>query len=175
MSKIYIILMQTNTIPNKLISFFTRYEYGHVGISLDKNCKKIYSFGRKKLHSIINGGFTIENKDGAFFTYFNKTTCKIFEVNVSNLQYNKIKKELYKMSLNMNDYKYDFIGIILRYFKIPYTRKNKYVCSYFVAKILDSNGVHKFEKKLSLITPKDFSNIKDFKEIYVGKYSQYDN
>lgn len=44
MKKIYILLMHTNTIPAKIIKFVTRYEYSHVGISLEKNCNTIYSF-----------------------------------------------------------------------------------------------------------------------------------
>ncbi len=173
MKKIYIVLMQTNTIPNKLISFFTRYEYGHVGISLNKNCDEIYSFGRRKVHSIINGGFTIERKDGPFFTFFKNTTCKIYEVDVNCLQYIRLKKIVNDMKKNSENYDYDLLGIILRFFKIPYTRDNKYVCSYFVAYVLEKSGIYKFNKKACLVTPKDFSRIKIFKEIYTGKYSKY--
>ena len=173
MKKIYIVLMQTNTIPNRLVSIFTNYEYGHVGISLKRNCNTIYSFGRRKLHSIINGGFTIEKKNGAFFSYFKDTKCKILEVNVTNVGYFKIRKILREMSKNRKKYKYDYSGIILRYFKIPFVRKNKYVCSYFVAYMLENSGVYKFDKKVCLVTPKDFSKLKSFKEIYTGKYSRY--
>lgn len=42
MKKIYLILMHTYTIPSRLVRLFTRYEYSHVGISLEKECNKIY-------------------------------------------------------------------------------------------------------------------------------------
>lgn len=64
MKKIYILLMHTKTIPSKIVRFFTRYKYSHVAMSLDKSCEVTYSFGRRKLNSILNGGFNILNKEG---------------------------------------------------------------------------------------------------------------
>ena len=78
MKKIYILLMHTYTIPSKIVKIFTNYEYSHVGISLSRECDEIYSFGRKKINSILNGGFVVEKKDGEFFKKFNNTKCKIF-------------------------------------------------------------------------------------------------
>ena len=43
MKKVYILLMHTNTMPSKIIKFFTRYQYTHVGIALEKNCENICS------------------------------------------------------------------------------------------------------------------------------------
>ena len=84
--------MHTHTMPSRLVKIFTNYEYSHVGISLDKECNNIYSFGRKKLNSILNGGFVVEKKDGLFFRKFNKTECKIYELEVTNSQYKDLKK-----------------------------------------------------------------------------------
>ena len=67
MKKIYVILLHTNTIPSKLVRFFTRYKYSHVAISLSSNCDILYSFGRKKIDSIFNGGFVIQKKQDDFF------------------------------------------------------------------------------------------------------------
>ena len=87
MKKIYILLMHTHTIPAKIIKTVTNYEYSHVGICLDKDCSAIYSFGRRHLHFIFDAGFLIEYKDGDFFKTFNKTKCKIYEVKVTDKQY----------------------------------------------------------------------------------------
>ena len=175
MKKIYILLMNTNTLPSKLIKFITRYEYSHVGISLEKNCNIIYSFGRKKLHSILNGGFTIEYKDGKFFNRFNKTKCKIYEVNINDEQYKNVKNILNNMESNIDDYKYDFLGIIPRFFGIPVVIKHRYVCSYFVAFVLEKAKICNFNKKVCLTVPKDFENLKEFNEIYTGNYKLYKN
>ncbi len=129
--------MHTKTIPSRLIKFVTCYEYSHVGISLDKKCNEIYSFGRKKHNTILNSGFNLEYKDGEFFNKFNKTTCKIYEIEVTDKQYQKVVKIINKMKAHTNNYKYDYFGIIPRFLGIPITIKNRYVCSYFVAYILN--------------------------------------
>ena len=173
MKKVYILLMHTNTIPAKIIKTFTKYEYSHVAFSLDEKCDITYSFGRKKLHSILDSGFVVEHRNGEFFKTFYKTECSIYEVKVTDEQYNSVKEIINRMKKNSNDYKYDFLGIILRYFGVPLTFKNRYVCSYFVASVLEKAKIHIFNKKTCLIKPKDFDNIKGFNKIYRGKYLLY--
>lgn len=175
MKKIYILLMQTNTMPSRLIKVFTQYEYSHVAISLEKDCYITYSFGRRRVNSIIDGGFVIEQKDGEFFKKFNQTNCKIYEIEVNEKQYRKLRKMLKRMEHHQDKYQYDFIGIICRYFKIPITFRNKYVCSYFVASLLEKAKICYFEKEPYFIVPKDFENIPCFNEIYDGKYLLYQN
>lgn len=173
MKKIYLILMHTNTIPSKLVKFFTRYKYSHVAISLDKNCDTIYSFGRRKVNSILNGGFVIQKKQGEFFKKFDKTTCRIYELDVNEEQYKDVKNILDNMQLNPSKYKYDFIGIIPRFLGTPFTIKNRYVCSYFIADILEKAKIYKFNKKAYFVKPKDFETIQDSKQIYSGLYMTY--
>lgn len=167
--QIYIIQMHTNTIPSKIVKHVTRYKYSHVAISFTKDCDTIYSFGRKSLDSILKGGFVMEHKDGAFFQRFNDTICRIYEINITNEQYNKVKKIILQMQNNSDYYKYDFVGIVLRLFKIPISFKNKYVCSYFVADLLDKAGIYKFDKKNFFVQPKDFENFGQAKELYEGQ------
>lgn len=171
--KIYIIQMHTNTIPSKIVKLVTRYEYSHIAIAFDENCDTIYSFGRKKLNSILNGGFVIENKNGEFFTKFNKTICRIYELEVTEEKYKRLRKIITDMEENIEKYKYDFLGIILRFFKIPISFNNKYVCSYFVADVLERSNIYHFNKKTFFIKPEDFEKIKGIKEIYSGSYVKY--
>ncbi|MCI8574899.1 MAG: hypothetical protein HFI09_00330 [Bacilli bacterium] len=173
MSKIYIILMHTKTIPAKLIKWVTHSNYSHVALSFEKECNTLYSFGRRNLHSIINSGFTIEKKKGPFFQTFNKTTCKIYEVEIEEEKYQRIKKIILEMQRHKERYKYDFIGLVLRYFKIPIRLKNHYVCSYFLANLLEESGVYTFAKKSYFVRPKDFENIAIGNEIYQGEYQKY--
>ena len=166
--------MHTNTIPSKFVRFFTRYNYSHVAISLDKNCDTIYSFGRKNIHSFIDGGFVVENKNGEFFNFFNKTVCKIYEIDVTDKQYKDVKKILNDMEQNSDKFKYDVWGVIPRFFGIPITFKNKYVCSYFVAYILDRAKIYKFDKRICLINPSYFEKIYKLNLIYSGSYLLYE-
>ena len=173
MKKIYLILMHTNTIPAKLVKFFTRYEYSHVAISLEKDCNIIYSYGRKKVNSILNGGYTAEKRNGEFFKKFNNTVCKIYEIDVTKKQYQRVKEIINDMQLNTTKYKYDFLGIIPRFFGIPVTIKNRYVCSYFVAYVLKESKIYNFSNNICLIKPRDFESLNILKEKYIGKYSLY--
>ncbi len=175
MAKIYILLMQTFTIPARLIRLCTNYEYSHVALSLDKNCDVLYSFGRRKVNSIWNGGFTKELKTGPFFHKFANTKCIIYELTITNEQYKKIEMILKKMSQEENKYKYDFLGLIVRCIGIPLTIKNHYVCSFFVAELLKKVQVINLDKKPCLVKPKDFANYLKNKEIYVGNYVTYNN
>ena len=173
MKKIYILLMHTNTNPSKFVKLMTKYEYSHVAISLEKECNKIYSFGRRKPRSIIGAGLSIERKNGEFFEIFNKTKCKIYELEVEENKYNKLKQILEDMEENANIYRYDYLGVALRYLYIPVTFKNKYVCSYFVADILQKTEIYNFDKDPCFIKPGDFEKIKRLNEIYVGQYNLY--
>jgi len=173
MKKIYILLMHTYTIPSRLVRVFTNYEYSHVGISLDKKCDTIYSFGRKKLNSILNGGFVVEKKDGLFFKKFNNTKCKIYELEVTKKQYKDLENILKDMEQDNEKYKYDFLGIVPRFFRIPVTLKNRYVCSYFVAYVLDKANICNFTKNVCLINPRDFEKLEGTTEIYSGFLRMY--
>lgn len=173
MKKIYILLMHTNTMPARLIKTITRYEYSHVAISLDESCETLYSFGRRRWNSVLDAGFSVETKTGEFFKYFNKTKCKIYEVEITDEQYDAVLDIIKYMENNEHTFKYDFCGIVIRFFNIPITFKNRYVCSYFVADVLQKAKVHKFNKKACLIKPKDFDGIKGFNEIYKGSYLKY--
>jgi len=173
MEKIYIILMDTKTIPSRLVSMFTLYKYSHVAISFDKKCDVIYSFGRRNLYWVFNGGFVVENKDGCFFKKFRNTRCKIYEIDVTKKQYNDIVNIVSDMNKNKDIYRYDYLGIILRYLGINVTFKNKYVCSYFVAKLLYDNDICAFDKDVWFVKPSDFEKIDCLNLIYNGEYLLY--
>lgn len=173
MKKIYVLLMKTKTSTDRFIRFMTKYDYSHVAISLDKSCEKTYSFGRKKPHSVLNGGFVTENKNGPFFRIFNDTSCRIYEVETDDEQYEQLKNIIENIEENREIYKYDYLGIIYRFLNIPKIYENKYVCSYFVADVLEKSKIHKFEKAPCFIRAEDFENLDNFKEIYTGKYSLY--
>lgn len=173
MKKIYVLLMHTNTIPAKLIKMATNYPYSHVGISLEKDCNIIYSFGRKKFNSILDAGFSIEYKNGKFFQKFNKTICKIYEIEITDKQYEELEKILTDIIINRSCYKYDFIGIVLRFFGIPVTFKNRFVCSYFVAFLLEKAKIYHFKKRVSMMKPQDFEGLLGFRKIYAGRYALY--
>ncbi|MBQ2872787.1 MAG: hypothetical protein IJE89_02170 [Bacilli bacterium] len=173
MKKIYVIQMHTKTIPSRFVSFFTMYKYSHVALSFTKDCEVTYSFGRKNLYSFLNGGFVIQYKDGEFFNKFCDTKCRVYEVEITDEQYVSLYNMIEDMKSRQDEYKYDFVGIILRYLKLPVTFENRYVCSYFVAEMLEKSNICEFDKKTCFVKPKDFEKMVGFNEIYTGKYTLY--
>lgn len=172
-NKIYIIQMHTRTKPAKVIKLFTHYQYSHVAISLSKDCYETYSFGRKSLHNILNGGFVKEHKDGQFFNYFNETVCRIYELEVTEEKYSKIKKRLKFVEKHSKLFKYDYLGLLLNPFNIHFPFKNKFVCTSFVASLLEQTGIYKFDKDPCFVRPIDYEGLKGAKQIYLGKYKDY--
>lgn len=173
MRKIYLIQMHTGTIFSKVVKFVTRYSYSHIAISFNKNCDYIYNFGRRNPDSILDAGFVMENKSGRFFKKFKNTRCRIYEVEVTDKQYEDLIKIVKYMKKNKDIYSYDYLGVFLRFLKIPVTFKNKYVCSYFVAELLEEANVYDFDKKTCFVCPRDFENIDGSNLIYSGRYLLY--
>lgn len=168
MKDIYILQMHTGTIPSIIIKFFTGYKYSHVLLSLDNSLTKMYSFGRKQLFNPLNAGLVIENIDGEFFKHFKKTQCRIYKLTISNKQYDKLKNILSKFEKNINEYKYDIIGLIFKCISIPIKREKHYVCSQFVAEVLSEAKIYQFNKPTSLVKPKDFETINNTENIFSG-------
>lgn len=168
MKDIFIIQMHTGTLPSIIIKLFTRYKYSHVLIATDISFKKMYSFGRKNIFNPFNAGFVIENIDGAFFKRFNKTMCRVYKITISNKKYNKVIKLLNYFENHEKEYKYDILGLILKTISIPIKREKHYVCTQFVAEILEQAEICEFNKPTTLVRPKDFENIDNIEEIYNG-------
>lgn len=171
MKQVYILLMHTHTRVSEVIRFVTRYGYSHVALSFDESCDVLYSFGRREVHSILNGGLSIERREGEFFRVFPNAACIIYRVDVTEEQYDAARRLVGWMEQFQEIYRYDFLGIALRFLGFPVTFTNRYVCSYFVAYVLEYAGIFRFAKPACLVQPKDFYALDGFKEIYRGKYS----
>lgn len=169
MAQIYIVLMHSMTAPAKLVKLATRYKYSHVAISLEKNCDTLYSFGRKKVNNALDGGYSVELRNGEFFKKFKNAVCSVYEINVTDKQKESLENLLFDMQKDSEKFKYDFVGAFLRFFKIPITFKNQYTCSYFVAYALEKAEIYRFETPCHFITPKHFEKL-NLNKIYEGKY-----
>ena len=60
MKNIYLIITYTGTLPAKLIKLYTKNEYSHISISLDKELNEMYSFARKNPYNFLNAGMIQE-------------------------------------------------------------------------------------------------------------------
>lgn len=169
----YIIQTHSGTIPSRIIRLATRYEYSHVMISLDDSFSKMYSFGRRTVNNPLNGGFVVENMNGEFFEKFDKTECRIYKFKITEEKYQLLVDTIAEYEKNPSKYNYDIIGLLLRFFKIKIKRKNHYVCSQFVAEVIDKSSIYKFNKPFEFVKPKDFDDLSNKEIAYVGRLKEY--
>ena len=92
MKKIYIVFTYTGTALSRLVRLYTRKEYSHVSISLDKKLNKMYSFGRLNPYIPFIGGLVKESPKYGTFKRFKNTKSQIYSFEVSDSDYYLIKK-----------------------------------------------------------------------------------
>lgn len=172
MKEIKIVLTQTNTIVSKTLKTFSKRPYNHISISLVEDCSTMFSFGRKITWFPLIGGFVKENVNSGVFKMHPETKCKIYKLDVTDDDYDKIIERLNNFLSEPNSFKYSFINLFLMYFDIPFQRKYHYVCSSFVTYLL--HGIIPLEKEISLVTPYDYDNL-NLSEIYEGTLHDYVN
>ena len=169
--RIYIVLTYTGTILSKVIKFYTKAEYSHVSLSLDKKLNKMYSFGRLNAYNPFIGGFVHEGVDRGTFKRFKNTITEIYCIEITNKQYNKIKQVIKKMKLNKNNYKFNFIGLVLAGINYKYKRANSFYCAEFVKYLISEANL---ELELpNVLKPIDFRKHNNLCLLYKGKLKNY--
>lgn len=89
--KLYVMISRTNTKTGNFIRFFTRYDYNHVSLSLDKELKSFVSFARMVQDAPLYGGFVTESLE-RFLHNGKNSQVKIYEVNITKEKYDNLKK-----------------------------------------------------------------------------------
>lgn len=170
MKSIYVVLMNTGTIPSRIIKNVTRYKYSHVVLSLDDSYKKLYSFGRRTIRNFFNAGLVTYGIESDFFRKFHETECIIYEIKVTIKEYNNLEKILNEYEKNINCYHYDIKGLLVRiFYQNPKVRENHYVCSQFVSEVLMKAKICDFGKTPAEVRPYDFTILPNVNKIYEGK------
>ncbi|MFJ7827770.1 hypothetical protein [Psychrobacillus sp. NPDC096623] len=131
--KIYIILSNTGTLFSKAIGMYTKKELNHASIAFDEELMEMYSFGRKSSHNPFNGGFVKENPVEGLFQ---RATCAIYECEVTDSVYIRMKRKIHQMEQQKQLYKYNLIGLLFIAINIEIERENAFFCSQFVATIM---------------------------------------
>ena len=72
MKDIFIVLTSTGTTLSKIIKSYTKDEFAHISISLDRELQEMYSFGRLNPYNPFFGGFIREYIDKGTFKRFYK-------------------------------------------------------------------------------------------------------
>lgn len=170
---IYVLLSRTHTLPARLIRLFTGEPYSHTSIALDIELKQMYSFARKHIHNPFDCGFINENIETGIFGLDKNVYCSVYEVPVTEEQYQLIRREIDIFIKNREIYRYNYTGLVGVMFGKNVVDGKHFFCSQFVSHIFYKSGIRLFSKENGLIRPYDFHiRLKD-KRIYKGKLSEY--
>ena len=171
MKEIYIVVTHTGTVLSRIIKNYTQDEFSHVSISLDKELKEMYSFGRLNPYNPFWGGFVQEGINFGTFKRFRKTVCKIYSLKITEEQYNNVRGMIEYIKSSKQLHKFNVIGLFAVGFNKRISFENSFYCAEFVKYVLDKSGI---ENNLpELIKPEDFKNIQGLNEIYSGRLRKY--
>ena len=171
MKKVYIILTNSGSLLSKVIKFYTKKEYTHVSISLDRGLRKMYSFGRLKAYNPFIGGFVHESTNHGTFKRFKNTTTCIFSVDVEEEEYETIKQTIKEFKRQRRIYKFNIIGLFAVAIHLKLRFKNSFYCAEFVKEVLQRANVAPDLPKI--IKTEDFRKMENISVIYQGMLKDY--
>ena len=154
---------------SSLIRNYTNDPYNHISISFDPELRKMYSFGRKYENSPWLGGFVKEDVNSKILYY---ATTTIYELEITNQQYVRLKLDLNYFKQEKENLQYNFFGLLALALDIPLKRSNAYFCSEFIATLFVRAGIAP-NLDPQFTSPMDLINIPGLKEIYTGALNDY--
>ena len=171
MKKIYIVLSYTGTILSRVVKLYTQKEFSHVSISLDKGLRHMYSFGRLHAYNPFIVGFVQESPDYGTFKRFSNTTTEIYSLKVSNQDYWKISRAIYKMERDRDEYAFNMLGLLMVAGNYHLKRNRHFYCAEFVKYVLDCSSLQL--NLPEIVKPDDFLKVDGIQLEYKGKLKDY--
>ena len=159
--KVYLLLTKFPDTGTKIIKALTGLEYPHTSIGLDEDMNTFYSFVYK--------GFIVEKINRYAKPGRENIPCKLYEMNVSEETYLKIKQAL-EYFVEFRDYfYYSKTSLVLSILGLPYKRSRfGFFCSQFVAHILQKSMENKEIKCVNRCFSNDLSSISGMHLKYQG-------
>ena len=133
----------------------------------------MYSFSRRNYYLPIIAGLIKEDIHTGIYKTHHNTRCQIYKHKVTSEQFYTVKTTIDQFMSNQSQYRYNFAGLIPMFFNIPYQREHHYVCSQFVAYVLQETQIAQLEKHFSIVRPQDFPKLNNVELIYSGRLSDY--
>ena len=170
---VYIVISQTGTLLSRLLKLVTKAEYNHASISLVPDLATMYSFGRKNPYNPFWAGFVTESARFGTFKRFSKTRIQVLDLTVTEEQYRDIQSRINIISANRRHYHYNYLGLYLAPFRIPYQHKRCYYCSEFVNHLLARSKVRGAKNPHAIVHPMHFLSLPEAKPVYTGRLIDY--
>lgn len=143
---IFVLLSRHHTFVELLAECLSGKGFTHASIGLEEEKGVFYSFGIK--------GFQAETPQKWVDLGIK---LQLYEIPVTNEQYNCIKEGIEEMQNHSKEFHYNFFGLLMGLLHIPINLKKRYFCSQYVAKLLTDAGIITPERKENLFLPKHFS------------------
>lgn len=172
MQKIYIVLTHTGTILSNIIKKYTKDEYSHISIALDEELEDIYSFGRIYPYIAFIGGLVKESLTSGTFKRFKNTTTAVYELEVTNEQYEIIKTTIKVMFKHREEYKFNIKGLFCVAINKKIKKPKTFYCAEFVKYVLEKANINTTYLP-EIIKPESFKKIENMELIYTGKLKKY--
>ena len=150
MKTIKVLLSKYNDRASRFVYFCSGLRgYTHASLALEDYPDEFFSFNRR--------GFIIETPEKC--RRHGVQSCRMYEMEVSDEVYEKIHSQIETMRSNRKDYHYSVVTMLAALLRIPYQRKQHYVCSTFVADILHNSGALQLRRAPSITIPNDFPQL----------------
>lgn len=171
MAHIYIAFVDTPGIFASLIRKFLKQRYVHVVISGDAELTEAYSVGRRNPAIPVIAGFEKEDK-AKILHIFPDAFYRICELTCTLEQKQRIMGRLRTDYHRRFRIHYAVCSLPFLVMGIPFYQKDHYICSSYIARILQENGISVSQKHFSLVTPKDFLEYSRLRQIFEGPLSE---
>ena len=169
---IYVVVTCTGTGIAKAIRVVTRMPYSHASISLDQTLDVLYSFCRSYRLSPLPATFNPEIVGTGTLGRFDNIPCEIYAIPVTEEQYLRMKGLIAYFCAFRRDFSYSLMGLIWVKLQKERELNRKFVCSQFVAYLLEECGI-RLDKDPSLYSPDDLRYIPGANLVYRGELNQY--
>lgn len=171
MKKIYIILTHTGTVLSNIIKKYTKDEFSHISIALDKELNEMYSFGRLNAYNPFLAGFVHEHIESGTFKRFKNTKTRIYSLEIEDKQYENIKNDIMKFKKEKHKYKFNILGLFAVSIHMKLKFKDYFYCAEFVKYVIEKSGVN--INLPEIIKPEDFKKLKNLEVVYEGLLAEY--
>lgn len=164
---VYIVLVYTGTWLAHITRYYFNDVYTHAALALNKDLKELYATDFRKDSFLVEDIKTCLK--GA-----PDSTFSVYQVNVPVDVFNNLKNRIEDLKNNVVKVNYNKWGIIGLALNTPLGKANSYLCSEFIAKMLEISGYPLYKRTpLSLIRPYDYVRNRKLKLFFKGKLKDY--
>jgi len=171
MKYIYVVLIKAHTGLGKVARVFSRYEYTHVAVSLDRTLTDFVTFSRRKHYLPLDAGFMHEYRDYYAFGNHRRVKIKVFKVPVAEQNYNEIIRFISKLE-NDSEYIFNLFSMMTMPILLGFEIYKAYNCMSFTARVVELTGAVKLKRPYYKYSIKDMEQLLQKHEYFEGNIAR---